>query len=115
MELLAKRPQSILEAMWLAKIEEEKEKNKRYSRSSKNTYQGSTAGGNSISAGGFFHKNSNSTTATSSQSAVKKLTPQEMRERREKRLCFYCNEKYTSRHRCKEQKIFNIEIVMEEP
>ncbi|WMV39249.1 hypothetical protein MTR67_032634 [Solanum verrucosum] len=32
---------------------------------------------------------------------VKRLSPTEMQQRREKGLCYYCDEKYTTNHRCK--------------
>lgn len=38
---------------------------------------------------------------------IEKLTPTEMRERREKGLCFNCNEKFEPGHRCK--KLFLIQ------
>lgn len=45
---------------------------------------------------------------------MKKLTQQELKERREKRLCFSCEEKYTPGHKCKNQRIFKLEIAPED-
>lgn len=43
---------------------------------------------------------------------IKKMTMEELAERRKKRLCFHCNEMYDSRHRC--QKNFLIEAKWED-
>ena len=43
----------------------------------------------------------------SSTPAIRRLSPTEMKERRDKGLCFNCYEKFAPRHRCK--KFFLIE------
>ncbi|KAI9174210.1 hypothetical protein LWI28_013743 [Acer negundo] len=43
---------------------------------------------------------------------MKKLTPEEVNERRKKGLCFCCNEKFGPGHQCK--KLFTIQAVLEE-
>lgn len=43
---------------------------------------------------------------------IKRLTPTKLRERREKGLCFNCNKKFGSGHRCK--RLFYLEGVWEE-
>lgn len=45
---------------------------------------------------------------------VKKLTSKEMREKRDKGLCFYCNEKYVAGHKCKPQKMLRLDILPDE-
>jgi len=43
---------------------------------------------------------------------IKRLTPEELKERQEKGLCFKCNEKYGPGHRCK--RLFMIEAYLRE-
>jgi hypothetical protein len=43
---------------------------------------------------------------------IKRLTPEELKERQEKGLCFKCNEKYGPEHRCK--RLFMIEAYLRE-
>lgn len=65
-----------------------------------------------------FHKNYNNSIPSKDKSSgtfftivhVKKLTSQEVREKREQGFCFYCNKKYSHGHHCKNQKIFRLEI-----
>jgi len=40
---------------------------------------------------------------------VQKVSPQEMAERRKQGLCYYCDEKYSPGHKCKEPKFFQID------
>eukprot|EP00253_Pinus_taeda_P020872 PITA_20872 len=40
---------------------------------------------------------------------VQKVSPAEMAKRRKQGLCYYCDEKYSPRHKCKEQKFFQID------
>ena len=42
------------------------------------------------------------------------LTPQQMDERREKSLCFNCDNKYSKGHKCGEKKLFYIDCEEEE-
>jgi hypothetical protein len=49
------------------------------------------------------------TTRTYSSGAAKKLSWEEMQKRREKGLCFGCNEKFTPGHRCQKPQAFFIE------
>lgn len=42
-----------------------------------------------------------------SSSTIKRLTPKQMQERRNKGLCFNCNEKFRPGHKCK--KLFSLE------
>lgn len=70
--------------------------------------------GGSSSGGGTAAKQVSNNLAPSSNQPVKKLTQQELKERREKRLCFSCEEKYTPGHKCKNQRIFKLEIAPED-
>lgn len=40
---------------------------------------------------------------------VQKVSPAEMVERRKQGLCYYCDEKYSPGHKCKEPKLFEID------
>jgi len=53
---------------------------------------------------------STNTTRPYSSGAAKKLSWEEMQKRREKGLCFGCNEKFTPGHRCHTPQAFSIEI-----
>ena len=50
-------------------------------------------------------------TSGNSQGPVRRITSQEARERREKGLCFYCDERFTPGHRCSRPQLFMIENV----
>ena len=41
---------------------------------------------------------------------VQKVSPVEMDERRKHGLCYYCDEKYSPRHKFKEPKFFQIDV-----
>lgn len=45
--------------------------------------------------------------------AIKKLTPNEARERRERGLCYHCDERYTPNHHCKTQNLFWVEGLLQ--
>lgn len=47
---------------------------------------------------------------TSNPIPTRRLSPQELREKREKGLCFYCDKKFTAEHKCRNQKLFQLEI-----
>ena len=59
---------------------------------------------------------SNTKSFTAVPPTFKKITGQEARERREKGLCFYCDEKYILGHRCQRPQLYMIEdIQLNEP
>ena len=43
-----------------------------------------------------------------------RLTPQQLEEKRAKRLCYSCDRKYTKGHKCAEKKLFYIDCEEEE-
>uniref|UniRef100_A0A2N9G2Y4 Ty3 transposon capsid-like protein domain-containing protein n=1 Tax=Fagus sylvatica TaxID=28930 RepID=A0A2N9G2Y4_FAGSY len=45
---------------------------------------------------------------------VQRLTPMQMSERRKKGLCYNCDERWSSNHRCKDRKLYLIEEVEDE-
>ena len=50
-------------------------------------------------------------TGTKFQGPIRRITSQEARERREKGLCFYCDDKFTPRHRCTRPQLFMLEDI----
>ena len=44
---------------------------------------------------------------------IQKITSAQMEERRKKGLCYYCDEKWQPRHKCKGLKLFMIDEVQE--
>lgn len=107
-EIIAKNPNTIEEAMRLARVEEEKINNQR--KEFKSTFQkpvGSSGGG------GLPAKPSGGATNPQPFSTVRRLSPQELREKRDKGLCFHYDKKYVAGHKCKHQKLFKLEIYPE--
>lgn len=45
---------------------------------------------------------------------IKRLTSKELEEKRQKGLCFWCDEKFTPSHRCNRRQIYMLSIVNEE-
>jgi hypothetical protein len=43
---------------------------------------------------------------------IQKVSPAEMAERRKQGLCYYCDEKYSPGHKCKEHKFFQIDAAL---
>lgn len=78
------------------------------------TYK-STAGG--LKAPSTMNANSLPLLPTPNNSTVRttrRLTTKEMAEKREKGECFWCKEKFTPSHNCRNRQLFNIELVLEE-
>jgi hypothetical protein len=99
-EVQASRPASLTAAVGLARLYEAKQHDQRRGPLSET------------------RKNSNlppmpsSTLIRAKNPQIKKLTPEEMKDRREKGLCFNCDEKYLPGHRC--AKLFWLELQNEE-
>lgn len=110
-EMMAKKPTTMVEVMRLAKLEEQK--NVAIKKSTKsNAYKAFVGGAGGVNIGiGSKQKSTATSTVATTVYPVKKLTQQELRERREKGLCFSCDEKYTPCHKCKNQKLFRLEIL----
>lgn len=110
-DVIAKHPRTMEEVMWLARVEEEKLCNQ------KKGCKFTTSKGGTIpmqSGGGHGPKNTASSFHSNSPQLVKRLSPQELREKQDKGLCFYCDEKYVAGRKCKNQKILRLDIVPEE-
>lgn len=57
--------------------------------------------GNSRGAKQLPSNSNQASSVGSSNGHIKKMSPAELRARREKGLCYYCDEKYQPNHRCK--------------
>ncbi|GKV50520.1 hypothetical protein SLEP1_g57222 [Rubroshorea leprosula] len=53
----------------------------------------------------------NTRPSNTSPKHIKPLTRQKMEERRRKGLCYWCDEKFTNGHKCKNMQLFSIEVV----
>lgn len=99
--------------MRLARVEEEKIQNIR--RTSKPTFQ-MGASPYIKSGGGPNLKNQTSGqshTSHHSTTPVKRLNHQEIKEKREKGLYFYCNEKYVAGHKCQSQRVLRLDVALD--
>lgn len=66
----------------------------------------------STGKGGVVSKSANETPVVSKETSYKKLTVAELKARREKGLCYYCDAKYSRNHQCKAA--FNLLLGQEE-
>lgn len=105
-DLIAK-PTSTIEAMRLVRVE--KEKSVALKRSQKSPYPRASvplvSKDGTSSSEGDTKARSTPTCLRTSTSPIK-LTPQEIREKSNKGICFYCDKKYIAGHKCRLQKIF---------
>lgn len=113
-ELISKKPMTLEEAMRLSRVEEKSMVLRRGQRVpySRSTQQTTTSRRVNAGTGGSGTKNSTST-PTHSSPLVKKLTPQEIRDKREKGLCFYRNETYVAGHKYHHQNLYRLEVLPE--
>lgn len=111
-EIIAKNPDTIEEAMRLARVEEERIANQR--RGVTSTFQKHDSSSGAIGGGGGSAMKLVSAAATPHpHTPIKRLSSQELREKREKGLQFHCDEKYVAEHRCQNKKLFRLEICPE--
>lgn len=106
-ELLMKAPPTVAVAIRLAKLEEKKLAAVRRNARVPSKHPNSSTNSNRTAT-------SSTSASGSSSPQIKKYSPQEIRERGEKGLCFYCDEKYSRGHNCRNQKLFQIEISVDE-
>lgn len=103
-EIMAKQPKSIEDARRLVQLKEVK--NLSIKKSGKFNFNKSQ---------GLLLATPTKPAPTSGSSStgtfVKKLSNQEYKERREKGLCFHCEEKFIPRHKCKNKKLMQLQIV----
>ena len=93
-------PQNLNAAFGLAKIQEEN-----LIASRKNTKSWGEGPKASILGPSPMTKNDPKT----SKMAIQKISPSQMEDRRKKRLCYYCDDKWFMEHKCKAPKIFYME------
>ncbi|PNX65654.1 hypothetical protein L195_g054648, partial [Trifolium pratense] len=105
-EVQAFQPQSLIHAINLAKLQEEKIAD----RLSTHPKPSSATHSHSPSSSSF--RPTMTVTPPKSQPTVKRLTPVELQARREKGLCYNCDERYVQGHRCK--RTFHLLIVQPE-
>jgi hypothetical protein len=102
-EVLAFQPLSLTQAIHLAKLQEEKFADR--TPFPPKTFQPSSSAGSSASS----FKPTLSVAPTKSHTPIKRLTPDELQARREKGLCYNCDDRFVPGHRCK--RLFNLLIV----
>lgn len=107
-EVIAKDPQTMKAAMNFARLKKEKAAAIKRVGS-----QNFTPMHQSTTSSGKEAKNAKPvvTQGGTATRPVHKLTYQEIKERREKGLCFNCDEKYTVANKCKNKKIYHLEII----
>lgn len=112
---MAKDPQTMRAAMRLAQLEEEKtpaiKKTSRLNNPKPYGYLQQAPAPNNSGQGSAKAGSKSGGAATL---PTQKLTYQEIRERREKGLCFSYDEKYTTGYRCKNQRMYHLEIAQED-
>jgi hypothetical protein len=108
------KPKTLRDAIELARMRDENNsKTKKNQRSDgfrpQNTnFMQKTIGHTATSSGQSTRTSAVPTTRTYSSGAAKKLSWEEMQKRREKGLCFGCNDKFTPGHRCQKPQAFFI-------
>jgi hypothetical protein len=102
-EVLAFQPLSLTQAIHLARLQEEKFADR--TPFPTKTFQPSSSAGSATSS----FKPTLSVAPTRSHTPIKRLTPDELQARREKGLCYNCDDRFVTGHRCK--RLFNLLIV----
>ncbi|PNX94328.1 Ty3/gypsy retrotransposon protein, partial [Trifolium pratense] len=103
-EVLAFQPVTLIQAISLAKLQEDKFSDRSFHPNRTNTATSSQSPNTNSS-----FKPTMSVVAPKTQTAVKRLSPEELQARREKGLCYNCDERYQRGHRCK--RLFHLLIV----
>jgi hypothetical protein len=103
------KPRTLRETIEFARMrEDEPAHSKRSPYADMSKYNPKTSWGSSTTS------TVSSSSKTSAQPAVKKISWEETQKRREKVLCFNCNDRYIPRHRCAVPHVFIIEADPEE-
>lgn len=101
---MAKKPTTLKEAMQMVLMEEEKNTSLKGSKRNKSWDR---VGDEALTV----HKNTSNLFSGDQNLKKKKLSSQKYKERKEKGLCFYCDKKFEKGHKCKNQKLYRLEIV----
>ena len=108
LDVKIKHPKTLAEAIgvaWL--IEERNLLQRRLSSSFRPTFAAITTRGNVAPAPGVLGP-APATRVANTTPTLRRLSNQKARDRREKGLCYYCDEKYTTGHRCERPQLFMI-------
>jgi len=103
-DVQACRPQSLTSAEGLARLYEDKHNTQRHAPAFSEERQNSQSTG--------YPPLPSTNLTYGHNSAIKRLNPMELADRRSKGLCFDCDEKFFPGHQCK--KLFKIEAIYEE-
>lgn len=58
-------------------------------------------------------RSSNNASNSVGRKPSKKLSNEELEEKRRKGLCYWCDKKYSTDHNCKSKKLYNLEVIGE--
>ncbi|XP_035843990.1 uncharacterized protein LOC118490448 [Helianthus annuus] len=115
LEVKMKKPRSLIDAMGLSRMAEEKlglaRKQAQPTRFSTTSYAGRLP---STDSAGILGPGPTNTLALPSPTPTRRISNTEAKARREKGLCYYCDEKYSPGHRCTKPQFFMIHDVAED-
>ncbi|KAJ0668240.1 putative nucleotidyltransferase, Ribonuclease H [Helianthus annuus] len=115
LEVKMKKPRNLADAMGLARMAEEKlNLAKRFSQPNRSTGSVSLGRSNNPNSAGLLGPGPTQKLVLPSPNPVRRISNAEARERREKGLCYYCDDKYTPGHRCNKPQFFMIQDVLED-
>ena len=113
LDVKIKKPRSLAEAIGVARLVEERNTLQRKGtspyRSPINGAQPRSVSHNSPGLLGPPPAQRNNSNTSGNGSPFKRITSNEARERREKGLCYYCDERFLPGHRCQRPQLFMIE------
>ncbi|KAH9651124.1 hypothetical protein KPL70_026631 [Citrus sinensis] len=113
LDVKIKRPRTLTDAIGVARLIEERNNLQKKASSSfrPSTTTGVQRAVPNTSTGllGPFPTSKINQSSSNSSIRFRRITNQEARERREKRLCYYCDEKFLPGHRCQSPQLFMIE------
>jgi hypothetical protein len=122
LEVKLKNPRRLVEAIGVARLVEEK-LDLQHVAFSTHGFQGLNPSTNSSSSQGLLGSRPKQQLALPAPNPVRRISSAEARDRREKGLCYYCDDRYTPGHKCTTPQLFMIsdvrevddEVRMEEP
>ncbi|GJY20360.1 transposon ty3-G gag-pol polyprotein [Tanacetum coccineum] len=112
LEVKLKTPRNLTEAIGMALLVEEKLNLQRRGSTSQR-FSALTAPSRSTTTQGILGPSPNQRLAIPAPNPIRRLSQTEARERREKGLCYYCDERYTPGHKCSKPQLFMISDVSE--
>ncbi|GJZ63642.1 transposon ty3-G gag-pol polyprotein [Tanacetum coccineum] len=110
LEVKMKKPRSLIDAMGLSRMAEEKlGLARKQSQPSRFSTTPSASRLTSTDSAGILGPSPTTTLALPSPSTTRRISNTEARTRREKGLCYYCDDKYSPGHRCTKPQFFMIQ------